>query len=301
MDISRLESFLKDDLKLSKKQVEIINALSRQDLTAPELCKTAKVPLGRIYSYLNELIRLELAEKTSGVPSRYSIKSISRGVTKALDASFNAFLEKRRKIASLVEQPQETVFIDSKIDLTNELIKIWYESGRINAVYNQLSVPLFLYQHDKQAFLEDRQFVAKDRDTIIEAQEHLNSLFFDANYQAYVGGARLNYVACKHALDFYFNLIKKYYGREELRKRINEIKENMKRFSNVKIRVLDEPNILHFYVTQDKTIVTFARTKGTIAAIVSFDKKLIKFYQNLFENMLARTTSFESYLRGLKI
>lgn len=303
MNIKKLDNFLANDLRLSKKQVEIINALNKNDLSAQELCRAAKVPLGRIYSYLNELIRLELVNKTNEVPAKYSVKGMGKGITKFLDSSLNDFFEKKKQLLSLIEAPeQETIFIDNKVVFTNELIKMWYEAGSLNALYNQLSAPLFVYPHNKNAFLEDRKLVWKARETITEDNQEINSLFFDANFNAYASGKKINYIACKKALDFYFNLIKSHYGREELRQRIEEIRKNFKKFRNVKINVLDESNVLHVYVAPHKAVVTFGSARGgTLAGIVTYDEKMMKFYQKLFDDALARCISFESYLRSLKI
>ncbi len=115
--LEELKTFLKN-AKLSTYEIKIyVTLLSSNNLTARELCKASRVPIGRIYDVLEELKDKEIIEIQESRPK----------IIRALppDLAFNNLLsylsrEKQKRIDVLFNQAK---IVETKLHLSNFIVK----------------------------------------------------------------------------------------------------------------------------------------------------------------------------------
>ena len=66
--MEKLIKELGENFNLSGKELMILESLLNQNLSSEQISDKTKIPLGRIYSYLNNLVKLKLIEKQTQLP-----------------------------------------------------------------------------------------------------------------------------------------------------------------------------------------------------------------------------------------
>ena len=104
MEIYGILEELKQRYGLRKNDILIIQALLEKDLTAEQICEQTKIPMGRIYTFLNALLPTGLIEKKSGTPACYSAQNIEERILNFLMLKREEMIKKEDDIIARLER-----------------------------------------------------------------------------------------------------------------------------------------------------------------------------------------------------
>ena len=107
----------------------------------------------------------------------------------------------------------------------------------------------------------------------------------------------IRYIIGKDALDLFFNIINEEFGDIELRKRVNEIKKNLKKY-NVKIKIIDEFNPLTMF-TSDKQFQIIFPSEVDVYGFITSQSSIREVFSKLFEEYWNRAKPIENYLEKI--
>jgi sugar-specific transcriptional regulator TrmB len=288
---------LKDGFGLKDKHISILDCLYEERFTAKELSKKAQIPLGRIYDFLNDLMLLQLIDRTPKKPYYYSIENPQEKIKNFLKQKFDEFVTKNAKIFDLLEKTQDREMIDiihSGDEYAFRLIQIISEAKTIKTIVRHDSLPFIMYPSDSKDFAKARQAVLKNRETLAHTTHQTTFLLYKAVMEAYQSGKKFMVIMEKKSLDSNRGIIKKELGSEFLVSMKEDILEKLKT-NNLKIFAITEHLPMQIYITEDKVFLSIIHL-GITTGVVIRSNKAVELYNDYFDDMTRRSTPLQQYL-----
>lgn len=152
--------------------------------------------------------------------------------------------------------------------------------------------PFILYPLDKAGFLKYRKSVKKKRATITGNQD-LTIL------TEYIGlwkrCSKTRYLIPKLAIKDFFNIIKKDFGDGELKRRLTDIKNNMKKY-NIKIRIIDGFNPMLMYISEKQLMMVMIHSEEVYGFVTS-KPEVRNMFMQIYEEYWNKAYPLEDYIK----
>ncbi|HLD58240.1 MAG TPA: helix-turn-helix domain-containing protein [archaeon] len=298
-----LLQILQSEFNLTKKDVLLISALAKKGMTADSLCENLKIPKGKIYTFLNKLINLNLIEKTPGFPAIYSVPSLEQKMIDFLNTDFERFVKKQKQMVEIIteEKKPENDFeiIKEKKEFVFKLMEMLAEEKEIKYILRYPAIPYLFYAGAPAEFSNIQEIIVNSREALTDTKDSTPLLLNNLYLRKFKEGSRFEFIVCKKAVDDFFRLMMQKKGRKECKKIIAEIKNKLKKH-NVSITLIDELFPLGIYLAKDK-VMTVLQFGGAITGIIHKKTEVIKFYETLFREMQERAYPIENYFKKIKM
>lgn len=175
-----------------------------------------------------------------------------------------------------------------------QLTYLLRSAKELNILYKSRTAPFFLYPHNEKKFLKYRKSREK-RFKTMSGKYDIN--IFREELKLFKKNLPIRYIIGKDALDLFFNIINEEFGDIELRKRVNEIKKNLKKY-NVKIKIIDEFNPLTMF-TSDKQFQIIFPSEVDVYGFITSQSSIREVFSKLFEEYWNRAKPIENYLEKI--
>lgn len=301
MEFRRIADKLEQDFGLKENHIRIIEALNEKNLTADEICQKTKIPKGRVYDFLNELIERHLVQKEDGRPSLYGIKDLKQSILDFLKYEFENNSRKESELLSLLsskEDAQKIELIDNREKYDLEMISLLSKGKSFKIMLRQLSLSWFIFPRDIDAFLEIRTNINKRRRAASSTREEYSIPKYRAYCNVYESGRPIEYIMTDEALAEYVKMLREEYGIKHVREWASDIVKELRRFKNVKIWII--PNHYSVFTTQmsEKEVISALIHAGLLSAMKIRSPEVVKLYEKSFDEMKDKSKQIQEYLRG---
>ena len=299
--MQRLLEELREGFGLSDKQVMILSAVHENELDSKQICHLTKIPKGRFYSYINDLINFKLIEKSEKKPYKYSMKNADDKIMDFLKYKFDNLVDREKKIVDLMEkktQRENIELVHSGDEFTYKLLQLMNETKRLNNVVRHGSIPFPLYPAVYKDFQKVRETILKNRPTLAHTSKPMTALIYKAYVDFYSQGKEFVAIVEKSALEYHFDIIKKNLGRDFLNSMIKDIRERLKKYK-INIYVVDEYIPMQILFTEKKVFLSIIHYGVTQGTVIQSDR-LVNLYSEFFDDMVQRAQPLENYLKALK-
>src|SRR3989344_6977948 len=98
MELDKIFLELQDGFDLKSQHIEILKALQFEALSAEKVCELAKIPPGRIYLFLNELLDSGLIQKTTKKPYVYWMENPKEKIITFMKNRSDTFVKNEHRI-----------------------------------------------------------------------------------------------------------------------------------------------------------------------------------------------------------
>jgi hypothetical protein len=288
---------LASEFQFKNQQLLILEALFDHDLSAQEISKGTRIPLGRIYDFLNSLVSFGLIEKTTKKPSVYSMKNPNEKITTFLKYKFDTLVEKESRILNLIQKKQtmdNLEIIHTGDEFTFRQLQLLAECNEIRTVVRHGSIPFPIYPSNSHDFLKVRDTIVKNRPTLAHTTQEMSFMIYKAHKDAYEQGKFFSAIIEKSALDTNLRAIREKFGHVFLRQMIEDIKQRIIKYS-MKICIIDEYVPMQIFITEKKVMLSIIHLGMTNGVVIQSDE-VVKLYTDFYEDMLSRTQPIENYL-----
>lgn len=178
-----------------------------------------------------------------------------------------------------------------RITYRTRLFSLIRETKNLDILCKSEIVPFFLYPHDKAGFLKYRKLIKKKRKTLTGSQD---VLILKEYLKLWKGGSKIKYVAEEKSLASFFGMIKKYYGRNELLRRLADIRKNIKRYK-VEIRILSQFYPMVMYISERELMVVISYS-GEVYGFVTSEPEIRHIFMQIYEEFWKRAYPIDKYL-----
>ncbi|MBW2999997.1 winged helix-turn-helix domain-containing protein [Candidatus Woesearchaeota archaeon] len=300
METDQVFKKLKEEFRLKNKHILILKALQFKDLSAESLSKKTKIPLGRIYSYLNELADSGLIKRTNKRPFVYIASDLERNIINFMKKRIDNLVKSEAEVIGLMKETgsEQIDIISNQEKFTFAHIRLLSEakkSIKITAIHG--SFPFLLYPSNKNDFVKLREMIMSKRQTISFTDYGTSFLVYKSYKDAYEGGKQFNLLFEKSTFEEHIKLIKKFLGEEFLQKMITDLIERIKKYK-MNIYIIDEYNPMEIDVTEKKVGISI-RHMGVTTGILIRSSNAVKLYSAFFEQRLSRAEPILPYLEKI--
>ena len=160
------------------------------------------------------------------------------------------------------------------------------------------SMPFILYPKKYEDFLKFRKVVAGARPTLAYSSHEISLMINKAYMDAYTSGKALIAIVNKDSFNFHLELAKEKLGEEFFKELVGDIKNRIKKY-NIKVYLLDEKFPMQIFINEDTAYLSIIH-EGTTHGTAITSKKVRDIYVNMYDEMVKRSQTIESYLREIK-
>ena len=256
---------------LKKNHVKLLNFFlhhTDKDLTAKEISNHVKIPISRIYIYLNDLVKLNLLER----------KLLSRALFSLTEpeSKFREFLQRKD---TEMKELQGSIINNLRIFASQNFVIIKSSEEFYQAAYHMVKdvkavkilshSPLLLFVNEKLGYWGDQMLgMYKKR---IEEKEIDFSYIFDKNFLS----------------------------NKDLRNNKNSVVKNVEWLSkhdNVKLGSIDASNILTMVLTDKEALIGFStpEERKIVRGLLSRSNEMIHFFSNVYDEVLAKAEKVDA-------
>ena len=290
MEVDRVIGKLQENFRLKANEVLILRAVKDNELSAAQICHKTGIPKGRIYDFLNSLLKSGLIKKTMNVPYKYGVGDFKKNVLDFLKKKEDEFQRKEEFLRNTLEKgAPEMVMIESRAQLL-EQIRLSFKDDKTHKII-LLGTPNIFFPEDPIEALkirnaEDRQYpttVGKGKESI-PYHEAYREAYKDKNKKFY-------YLMKEGSFRPFLKILRELYSPDKYCKRITQIKKDLKKY-NINLRVSQGKSFFPYYfsVTESKVFLLFVSHE--VQGLVIRRPKVVKMYNRLFDEAYARAKSF---------
>jgi len=285
---------------LKEKEVLIISALQFNKAPADEICEKTKIPVGRVYAYLNNLVSKGLIERTSKKPYIYEIHNFNRNVISFMKHSRDTLIRRETEVLKLMRgsSSEHIETLDTKEQFTQYHLNIIAEGQRIQIVCVTDSFPFLLYPSTWDKFQKQRQLVVSQRSTISFTDEETSYLVFKSYKEALQTGKKFEVIFEKAAFDRHIKILRDGFGDDYVKDFLQGIKSKVLQYG-IQAHLLDEFITMQTDLNENRVGLSL-RHENVTFGIVIFSKKVVQIYRTSFEQKLERTIPLMEYIDGLQ-
>ncbi|MFC1698030.1 helix-turn-helix domain-containing protein, partial [Nanoarchaeota archaeon] len=210
---------MKNSFGLKQNHIGILNYLLYEDLAAGSISKKTKIPLGRIYDFLNDLINWRLIAKKRGKPAKYTMQDPKMRILDFLKRQSDNFAEKELKVTEMLrdEGGEDIEVINDSNQFTFALMKALAKYNHFRIIDRYQALPYILYPQDEKDYMKMREVISKNRITLSGRSPEVAVMFFKAFKEAYQSGKKFEYITSVKAVDFYASILKKNFKEEDIK------------------------------------------------------------------------------------
>jgi len=291
MEVDRIIGKLQENFGLRANEVLILRAVKDNELSAVQICHKTGIPKGRIYDFLNSLLKSGLIKKTNNMPYKYGIGDFKKSVLEFLKKKEDEFQRKEGFLRdSLEKEAPEMIMIESRAQLL-EQIRLSFKDDKTHKII-LLGTPNIFFPEDPVEALKIRNF--EDRIYPTTVGRGKESIPYHEEYrEAYKDKTKKFYYLMKEgSFRPFLNLLKQVYTSDEYCQRITQIKKDLKRY-NISLRVSKGKSFFPYYfsVTDSRVFLLFVSQE--VQGLVIRRPNVVKMYNRLFDEAYAHAKSFK--------
>lgn len=288
MDTEKIFSQLKEGFGLRNKHIMILRMLKDGDqICAEKICKETGIPQGRIYEYLNCLIKEGLIDKTNHKPAQYYADNLKKNVIRFMKSKMDRMITTENEIMELM-RGSNTEFI-SKIDnremFTAEHLNMVVGGDEMKIMAVHRSYPFLLYPDNIDLFMEFRKLFASKRPTISRIDYETSYRTLTTYRDALRRETKFELVFERTTFETHIKLIEQEFGKEELQKYLQYLAKLLKK---VNVYVSEEYNPMEIEMTENKVLLAVIHL-GISTGIVMQSESVIKLFETYFEQKRKRS------------
>ena len=289
--LEKLEKF-----GLNRKELSILKILSTKSLNADEICKKTGIPKGRIYAFLNNLLKKKLIKKSKEKKSIYSAIDLKQRIITFLEEKHKELIEKETRLSSYFDEEslENIKIVKNEEDYFKELTSLTKEEETMRILRRGKMFPFFFFPADTETYLKMRVMLKHDFDL---TPRRIEAYLSEKKYweEAFDRNFKFHSVVSAEAIKHYFQSIKKLGGQSLEKRMIKQIFNRIEnQFSNV--RVAETVFNYNLYVTQKKVFFALS-TKGVVNGIVIKSSKAADVYSKIFTTIFSQAEPLEKYLK----
>lgn len=297
MQIQGILKELKKEFHLKDSHISIISSLKTRDLIADEICAATKIPKGKIYELLNELMHVGLVKKIKQIPALYSAKNIESNTMDFLKYCFDDLMAKELRVMSLLDKEEQKIEIlmDRKKCIF-KLMRSLAKDDNFRIVFGSKAVPFFFYPEDDDMHLRIRNKLSDDRDTL--SGHNRDALLHKNSYdKAYAEKKHFKLLITEEALNLQIETLSKELSKKEFKKVILDIKKHIQK-PNIELRMMKGHLFNYIYLTNKKLFIVMFSSKMAITLIIT-SQKAVKAFANHFDDIYKNSRQINPYLNKL--
>jgi adenylate cyclase, class 2 len=274
---------------LNNNHIKILESLLYENLDAKKICDKTKIPQGRIYDYLNYLIKNRLIEKSLKKPHIYSVKNLNETILMFMKTRIDDMISAQSEIMELMEGSEQYYFErikDSKKFTQTHLSMISETKKRLNYISLHTSFPYTLYPFDKDMFIKLRKAIVDSRPTITAFDLNSAIISFNTYKEFLESGKEMNVIFEKRSFENHINVIKKL-GDAFFNRWKKMILEQFQKY-NIRVYVIDEYLPMQIDINEKRVNLSL-RHHDLINGISISGQGITELYNTIFEQRLKRS------------
>lgn len=256
---------------LKKNHIKLVNFFLHhidKELTAKEVSKDVKIPVSRIYIYLNDLVKLKLVDRKFHSKALFSLTDP--------ESRFREFLQRK----------------DME---TKELHRTILDSLRGMSAQNFVAIK------SSEEFYETAYHMVKDISKV-KILSHSPLLLFVNEKLGYWGEQLLEMykkrISAKE-IEFFYIFDRNFLKDKNLRKNKNMVAKNVEWLSkheNVKLGAVDARNILTMVITEKGVLIGFStpEERKIIRGLLARSNEMIHFFSNVYDEVLTKAEKVDN-------
>ena len=279
---------LQENFELKPRQISIIKVLQNKRLDANEICKLTDIPKGKIYDYINGLLKNKLIERTEKKPFVYSLPDLNQNVLRFMKHKIDSVIDAQREVIDIMKGKglEQVELITDSRKFTQIHLNMVSESKIFQYVSLHGSVPYVLYPFDYEKFIRLRKAVSKSRTTITYTDHEIAMLICRSYQDALEHGKEIDVILEKDALIYQMNVIKKELGKKFFNDWKKTVIEQLKKYK-IKVKLLDEYIPMQIDVNEIRVNLSIKHL-GITNGIVIQSREAAGFYTEVFNQMSER-------------
>jgi hypothetical protein len=282
---------------IKPKHILILSAL--KDATprsAHKIAQLTNIPLGRLYTFLNELTSFHLVQRTGKKPYAYFIENFNTAVIDFMRSQMNKYITAESEIIELMKggAPEHIELIKSKKDYTHAHLKLIEESSKIRITCYHRSYPFILYPSNFDDFLLLRKAVVAWRPTISFVDPDALYIIFSTYQKAIDAGKEFEVICEKWTLLDHLEMIKKELGEEFYERYVKEMSDRLRK-KKISVRALEEYLPMEIDLGDTNVVLAINHLNVSTGSVIR-SPVVLDLYSTLFDQKLPRTKNLMEYL-----
>lgn len=294
MDAELILHKLRQTYGIKEKHVLLVRQLQDgHPRSADELSKAADIPLGRVYSYLNELVEMQLVTRTGRKPYQYSIPKFSRAVIDFMRSRMSNYVQTESEVLDLMKGGAEHIdLIKTRADYTRAHLNVIEESMHIRLTCFHRSFPFLLYPDDFEDFIRLRRSIVQFRPTISYVDPEALYVIYRAYQQALARNAKFEVIVEKWTILDHLTMVRENFSPEFVKSYVAHIR---KRAKTASIRVIEEYLPMEIDLGEKLAVLALSHLDMS-TGIVSRSDAVRVLYSTLFDQKKVRTKDVTKFL-----
>jgi len=305
MDAKRIFEELEYDFGLRKNHILILEALNKDDYTADKLAKDTNIPMGRIYEFLNDLLKWRLVEKESGHPSVYKIGDLRERVLDFLRVQTGDVIAKERKLVGLISEEKEieqTTIVNGREELAFMTMKTTLESHQIRSIVKHETISTIFYPFDEEEFIKLRNYFGKktgDKGAIFKGgADPTRVQLYRTNKEGYQSGKKVTYVMDRRSFDLYISLLRQL-GPKRMKDTLSTVLDQFDQCRNIKVYIVEKslPISIRIY-DNARVLIRIVHLDAPMGIFIQ-SKKVAGFYTSFFDDLIGQAVPAQKLIRKI--
>ena len=288
---------LKEGFGLKSKHITLLEALIGDKATADQLAKITQIPLGRIYGHLNALLSLGLINRSPKRPYMYSIDDVRENVTDFLKGRIDQISLKQERILDILAEKnpvEEVEFVSNGDDFAFKLIQFVAEAPSLKVVVRHDSLPFTCYPDNSKSFEQLRKVIVDHRSTLAHTTHESTILIYKAFRDALKERKPIITIMEHHSLVSNLAIMRKYMGKSFVQQWFKEMDIHARNPLRP-VYVVSEYVPMQIFISPKKVFMSIIHL-GVTTGVIIRSKKVVKLYEEFFDDMLERSKSLKNYL-----
>jgi predicted transcriptional regulator len=299
MQVENILNELKNDFQLKDSHISIIKSLKEKDCTADEICSLTRIPKGKIYELLNELLNVNLIKKIRQIPAIYSAKDIKSNTLDFLKYCFDELVAKEVRIMSMLDRGEQQIeVITNKEKCIFRIMESLAKENNFRIVFGAKSVPMFFYPDNNQLHLKLRKKLVKERETLA-GDKHNAILLANTYKEAHKLEKRFRFLITEEAFNLYMKTASKELSKKEFRDLIKKIKGYVRR-ADIDLRVMQGHIFNYIYSSNDRLFIIMFSAKMAISLVIT-SEKAVNAFADLFDDVFKNSKNIKSFMDRVRI
>lgn len=296
--MEKIYTLLKDEYNLKTSHILILKELQKgKKLSAKDLVYTTKIPIGSIYEFLRDLENINLIQTINENPTKYQIDDFEKNMIKFIDSEFENNLRKREKILThLKESKRDENFqaFSNYSDFKLTCIKITPTPKILYGELKNYKFPIFFFPNEKELHAKYKMAISKHLCKISNITNPNNINLADQYKKTLNTTQEIKWLISQTELTNFFKIIEKEFGKTELKKLKQQIKEYLKQ-PHIEVKVTTQ-NIDYRYYLTENSFQPMLMFEPTFIGMVISDEKVINTFHQTFLNKFKQSKDLIKYL-----
>jgi sugar-specific transcriptional regulator TrmB len=285
MPYLKIYELLKTDYGFRENHILILEALRRGDMTADSICKSTKIPKGRVYNFLNFLVDNKIITAGQGYPKLYSACPWQTRIKDFLQHHFSKTVEDEKFMRGLIKgEEKDIISINSDEEFVWHLRRVLLARKKFNAV--TFLLPHLLYTNDPRRFSRFSEHLIEDEFSL-SPNPVINFMIKDAFWEAYARNEEFIYIVDEEGLKDYLNTLNRLFEKKEVAEILKGIKECLEK-KMVSIFVTKVKNPYYMLVTECEVFLIVI-AKRFVEGVLIKNKEIATVYKKMFAEQISKS------------